>query len=553
MGTSTQNMRYFRKILSTILFSLFFISPCFAQSECQEGGLCKVRINLFDGGQNSYDLPHIISANQGTIVKNASISRKGQLSKRKGQELFESDLSNTAWTGLGIFNPDPNTQYIIAASGTKIIRSNTTPASWSIINTGYANFNLTSNKNTEFLQANDLYFVLNGTDNTAAYNGSVWDPGASSTSSPPIATTAVWLRNYAFYAGNPTYPDWVYFSNNLAPRTLTSTDLFKVNTGDGQKIVRLESFKLNELIIYKQKSIYVLDITGATPLTNWTLQPVSTAIGCAALRSVVNFGNDHWFLSNEPFAVRSLLRTSFDKLMVDMVSQPIQDIFDGTGERVINKAVIDKACAVFFDNKYILAIPTGTSTTNNFVVVYDFIAKAWYTIDGWYPAAWTVFNNNLYYIDATDGRVLKCFGSYYSDVASGPRTTTYAETPATPITFEYRSKNIDFDNPENFKQPDALEVEFGSTGNYTASVYIEIDDRGWQSVGTVSLQSTSPTLPADLPIVLSSDGVVKKTFQIQKFNEFKKIKVRVVQNGVEQQCKLRGYALFAKLKPWRRE
>ena len=532
---------------------VLFSSLSLSAQDCAEGQLCKVRIDLFDGGQNSYDLPHIISANQGTIVKNAAISRKGQLSKRKGQELFESDLSNTAWTGLGIFNPDPNTQYILAASGNKIIRSDATPASWSIVNTGYANFNLTPNKNTEFLQANDLYIILNGTDNTPIYNGTSWDPGSSSTASPPIATTAAWLRNYAFYAGNPTHPDWVYFSNNLAPRTLTSTDLFKVNTGDGQKIVRLESFKLNELIIYKQKSIYTLDITGATPLTDWTLQPVSTAIGCAALRSVVNLGNDHWFLSSEPFAVRSLLRTSFDKLMIDMVSQPIQDIFDGTGERVINKTVISKACAIYFDNKYILAIPTGTFTYNDFVLVYDFIAKAWYTIDGWYPASWIVFNNSLYYIDATDGRALKCFGSYYSDVASGPRVTAYAETPVTPITFEYRSKNIDFDNPENYKMPDALEVEFGSTGNYTASVYIEIDDRGWQSVGTINLLSTSPTLPAGLPIVLSSDGIVKKTFQIQKFNEFKKIKVRVVQNGVKQQCQLRGYTCFATLKKWRRE
>lgn len=537
--------KYLIGFLAGGLILLFSLSPLFAQDELQ-----KVRINLFDGGQNSYDLPSIISSNQGILVSNASISRKGQLSKRIGQELFESDLSNTAWTGLGVFNPDPNTQYILAASGVSVIRSDTTPASWLIVNSGN---NLTTGQNTEFLQANDLYFVLNGTNPTAAYNGSVWDPGSTDTASPPIATTMAWLRNYAFYAGNPTHPDWVYFSNNLIPRTLTPTDLFKVNTGDGQKIVRLECFKLNELIIYKQKSIYDLDITGATPLTNWTLQPISRVIGCAALRSVVNLGNDHWFLSNEPFAVRSLVRTSYDRLMIDMVSQPIQDIFDGTGDRTINKTVINKACAIFFDNKYILAIPTRTSTINDFVVVYDFIAKAWYTIDGWYPAAWTVFNNNLYYADATDGRVLKCFGSYYSDVASGPRATVYNETPATAITFDYRSKNIDFDNPENFKMPDVLEVEFGSTGNYTASVYLEIDDRGWQSVGTVNLQSTSPTLPTDLPIVLSSDGVVKKTFQIQKFNEFKKIKIRIMQNGVEQECKLRGFCLIAKIKPWRRE
>lgn len=528
-----------------LLIFLLLVNSAFAEDALQ-----KVRIDLFEGGQNSHDLSHIIDAKQGTLSTNTVIDRKGQLSKRRGQELFESDLSNTAWTGLGIFTPDPNTHYILAASGTSIIRSDTTPASWTTVNSSNP---LTAGKDTEFLQANNLLFILNGTNNTAAYDGSVWDPGSSSTASPPISVTAVWLRNYLFCAGNPTNPDWIYFSNNLAPRTFTSTDLLKINTGDGQRIMRLESFKLNELIVYKQSSIFVVDISGATPLVDWTVQPISRSIGLASTRAIIDLGNDQWFISSEPFAIRSLVRTAFDKLMIDMVSQSIQDIFDGTGARTINKTVINKSCAVFFDNKALFAVPTGTSTINDYVVVYDFIAKAWYTIDGWYPAAWKVFNDRLYYVDATDGRVLQCFGSYFSDTASGPKVTSYQETPSTPVTFEYRSKNIDFDVPENFKFPDALDIEFGSTGGYNATVYLEIDDRGWQTVGTISLASTVPTLPVDLPIVLSSDGVARKTFQLQKFGEFKKIKIRVVQNGVEQECRLRSYTIFAKIRPWRRE
>src|SRR3990167_4787254 len=197
--------------------------------------------------------------------------------------------------GIGTFYPDANTSYLIAASGVSVIRcTNSIAVAWSIVNPSN---NLTSGKDTEFIQANNLFFILNGYDNTANYNGSVIDPGSTSTASPPIATTAAWLRNYLFLAGHPTNTDWVYFSNNLAPATFTSTDLFKVNTGDGQKILRLEPFKNNELIIYKQKSIFTLDITGTTPLTDWTLQPITTSIGLVAPRSVVNIGNDHWLLS----------------------------------------------------------------------------------------------------------------------------------------------------------------------------------------------------------------------------------------------------------------
>ena len=44
--------------------------------------------------------------------------------------------------------------------------------------------------------------------------------------------------------------------------------------------------QLNELIIYKEDSIFVLDMTGSTPLTDWTLQPLNEAIGCKAGKTV---------------------------------------------------------------------------------------------------------------------------------------------------------------------------------------------------------------------------------------------------------------------------
>ena len=538
-------MKKFLKVFAFSLLTLFLLS---SEARCSDE-LKKVRIDTFDGGQDSFDLASVINPNQGKLFKNVVINRKGKLSKRKGQALFAQDLSNIAFTGIGRFDPDQSTSYLVTASGTIVQRSLSSPASWVTANPKNA---LTTGKNTEFVQANALLFILNGQDPTANYSGSVWDPGSSSTASPPIATTGAWLRNYLFCAGNPTNGDWVYFSNNLAPKTFTVTDVFKVNTGDGQKIMKLEVFRLNELIVYKERSIYVLDITGATPLTDWSVQPISKVIGCIAPRSVVGVGNDQIFLSSDPIAVRTLARSSFDKILVDIMSQPIQDIFDGTGDTVINKTVISKASAVFFDNKYILAIAIGPSTVNNYVVVFDFFTKSWYTITGWYPAAWQVFNNNLYYIDALDGRVVQCFTGTTGDMASGPIVTSASE-PTVGISFEYVSKNIDFDNAENFKQPDALDVEFGTSGNYNANVYLELDDGGYQNIGTVSLKGGAPNLPINLPFNLGASGVARKTFQIQRYGEFKKLKVRFLQEGVSELCELHWFTSFGNVKNWRRE
>jgi len=532
-----------KKIFSFLL-PFLLISSVYSQSE-----LSKVRINLFHTGQHSAALSDVIDPTSGELMQNVVIDKHGKLTKRKGQSLHANDLGNTAFTGIGRYDPDATSSYLMAASGTSIIKSGTT-GDWSVVNTGAA---MSSGYDTEFIQADDLLFILNGQDRSPWYNNAKFTANPAGSTSPPTATTAAWLRNYLFTSGNPTESDTVRFSNNLEPLIFDTTDLFRVNTGDGQPVQRIEAFRLNELVIYKTRSIYVLDITGSTPLTDWTIQPISRVIGLEAERSVVNVGNDHWFLSSDPIAVRSLIRTSYDKILIDMASAPIQDIFDGTADTVINVAQAHKSCAVLYDNKYILAIPTGASTVNNFVVVYDFLTKGWHTIDGWYPAAWQVWDNGLYYIDANDGVAIECFDGTTGDFGEGPGSYVSASDPTIGISYVYISKNIDFDNPENWKSLDSLEVAFGTTGAYDASIFINIDDEGWTDIGDIDLSGDVVTLPVTLPFTLNAAGVARKTFQLQEYGNFKKIKVKIEQDGVGELCDLYSFTVFARVRPWRRE
>ena len=529
-----------------IIASLFLATSVFAQVN-----LLQVRINDFSNGQNSNDLEDVISPSQGELMQNVVINKKGKLSKRKGQDLFNKDVGSTPFRGLGRFDPDTNTSYMLSASGANIIRSEISSTDWTIIN---PDDNLTADKNTEFIQANKLLFILNGSDASAYYDGNNFIPSLGSTSgSPPVATTGVWLRNYLFLAGNPTNADWLYFSNNLEPGQFTVTDILRINTGDGQKIQRLEPYKLNELIIYKERSIYDLDITGTTPLSDWTVQPISKFVGCIAPRSVVNLGNDQWFLSSNPIAVRSLVRSQFDKILLDFVSNPIQDIFDGTGTTSINKSQASKSAAILFDSKYILAIPTASSTVNNTVIVYNFLTQGWYVIDGWYPAACLEYKERLFYIDANDGRVIEAFVDTGGDFEEGPNFLNSASDPTVAITFDYISKAYDFGKAENFKQLDSIELELESTGNNTASLFINLDNDGLTNVGTINLSGDAITLPEDLPFDLTSGGIARKTFHLQQYGEFKKIQVEVKQTGLGEDAVLQRGTIFAQEKPWRRE
>lgn len=539
-----------RKIL---YIALFLLASFPARAQIVD--FVKFNITDFSGGMDSKDYADKLQLNQGADISNGVINSKGEILIRTGQSLFNIDTNSNAFTGLGKFDLDATTSYMMAVSGSSVVRSLSTGTQWTIVNSGK---NLTTGVNAEFIQANSLFFVLNGQDPTSWYDGTTYTQGGTwpGSVSPPTATTASWLNNYLFLAGNSTHPDWLYVSDNLTPQSFQANQVIKINTGDGQGIKKILPYKTGDLIIYKSRSIFDLSINNVDstcspqPICQWSYSPVVSDVGTPAPRSVVSLGNDQWFLSSAPYGVRSMTRSQFDKIFVNLISQPIQDIFDGTGETIINTVQIAKSAAIYYDNKYILAIPTSSSTVNNLVCVYDFITQSWYLITGWYPAEWLVDNrNNLYYIDANDGRVVQCFTGSTGDIG----TTHPVSGPTVGIDFSYTSKITDFDNPDNFKQLDSIGLEFTPTGNYSATVSINLDNAGWQTAGSVALTSNAVNLPVTLPFTLTSPGLTYRTLQLTQYGEFKKIQVMVEINGTNKQIALQKITIFARLKPWRRE
>lgn len=541
-----------KKLLFNILFFISLAIPAFAQIQ----DFNKVRIDDYTGGQNSLDYGDKLQPNQGSRVVNAVIKTKGQIYTRTGQALFNKDTQTSAFTGLGRFDPDSSTSYLVAASGVSVIQSLPTASVWTIVNPSNPQ---TPALNANFIQANNLFFVMNGANPTSWWNGSTWTVGGAwpGSASPPTATTAAWLNNYLFLSGNSTNPDWVYVSDNLTPQSFQANQVIKIQSGDGQPIMRLEPYRTGDVMIYKSRSIYDLNIANIDstcspqPICQWSYTALTKDVGTPAPRSVVSLGNDQWFLSSPPFGIRSMTRSQFDKTFVNLISQPIQDIFDGTADRSLNTLQVSKSAAVYFDNKYMVAIPTGSSTVNDLVCVYDFITQTWYLIDGWYPASWLVYNNNLYYIDGNDGRVLQCFSGTTGDY--GTVVPAPASGPSVGIGFSYTSRLLDFDNPENFKQLDSIVLEFAPTGTYSATVSINLDNSGWQTAGTIPLTANAVTLPVNLPFVLTSPGLTISTLELTKFGEFKKLQIKVELSGVSKQIYLQKITAFGRVKSWRRE
>jgi hypothetical protein len=553
-------MKNLLKYLGIGLFLVFVLSNKEAISQIDQ--FLKVKIVDYSGGQVSKNYADQLTNNQGALIQNAIINVKGQISSRLGQGLFNVDTNSAAFSGVGDYyyqSGSSITPFMVTASGTSVIDSQSNSTSWTVINTGH---NITTGHNVEFIQANNLLFMINGFDNTSWWDGTTWHVGGTypGTASPPTASTGAWLSGYLFLGGNPTNQQYLYFSDNTNPISFsTANNVINVSVGDGQPIEKVQPYRTGDLIIYKSQSIYDLNIvsngnTTCTPQPGctWTLTPLTQDVGTLSPRSVVSLGNDQWFLSGPPFGIRSVIRSQFDKTFVNLVSQPIQDIFDGTNinGQILNTAQVGKAAGVYFDNKYILAIPLTGSTVNNLVLVYDFITQSWYEITGWYPAEWVVYNYNLYYIDANDGRVVQCFTGTVGDIGTVIPSTSM---PTVGTDFVYVSKVFDFDDAEDPKTLDNLLLEFAPTGNYPVTVSVNLDNTGWQNAGTILLTSKAITLPVQLPFTLASPGITYQVLQLTKFGKFWKIQVKVELNAVNQQVTLQKISLYATKLPFERE
>jgi hypothetical protein len=149
---------------------------------------------------------------------------------------------------------------------------------------------------------------------------------------------------------------------------------FRFNAGKSDFNVGMLSFSDDKLVVFNRNSIHI--VIGNTNLSSFQSQLLTDEVGLTARNSAIQVGNQIIFLSDN--GVYGLSFVDLYNLRGNEVplSESIQKTID-----TINKAHVDKASAVYFDNKYYLAVPTGSSTFNNTLLIYNFLNKSWESID----------------------------------------------------------------------------------------------------------------------------------------------------------------------------
>jgi len=156
------------------------------------------------------------------------------------------------------------------------------------------------------------------------------------------------------------------------------TPYVKTRTTEGgvnDKLVGIFSFADDKLLLLNRKSIYF--ISGIdNPASDRVRQKITSEVGLLAKDSVVQVGNQIIFLSDN-----GVYGMSFEDLYNLRGNEvPMSESIDETISR-INQEYAHNSVAVYFNNRYYLAVPLDNSTENNAILVFNFLNKAWESID----------------------------------------------------------------------------------------------------------------------------------------------------------------------------
>lgn len=217
--------------------------------------------------------------------------------------------------------------------------------------------------------------------------------------------------------------DTVCVSNYLDYNDWDILDAFTFNNGSNDQIVAIAPWTLNEFTVFMRHSIFYVNTgvgryaTGAALSEDSFIKTLVTDIGCVSKRSVIQAGGGIIFLSDNGVYIMNPTQVGSNESMRLLTSEkPLSAPIDDIIQR-INRDVVNRSVACYWNNRYYLAVPVNSAdgtviaTKNNTILIFNFILKAWESIDT-FPAGIDIFNfavckkNNksrLYFIDTDQG------------------------------------------------------------------------------------------------------------------------------------------------------
>jgi len=154
----------------------------------------------------------------------------------------------------------------------------------------------------------------------------------------------------------------------------------RFNAGMSDFNVGMHSFSDDKLIVFNRNSIHL--VIGSEDISASKNQLLTDEVGLLARKSVVQVGNQILFLSDNGVYGANFI----DLYNLRGNEIPLSEAIQTTIDR-INKNLASLSTAVYFDNRYYIAVPLdttagqGDATSNNALLIYNFLNKSWESID----------------------------------------------------------------------------------------------------------------------------------------------------------------------------
>lgn len=480
----------------------------------------------FLGGQVSNVRANQLDATQWAYLENMDVARSGRGQTRRGSTRLGSGVAGTGTYVQGLFYYDsPATSYLVAANNAKIY-------SWQSPNwLQVANSWNGSDTSVQYAFAqmvNTLYFT-DGLGTLQAWDGTTeTDLGGSGNTDPPAAIGAlVSFTNRLIATKIPTDPDGVYFSNFLptvaAGMWNRATQQLRVGGGEGDPITGHCPWLDFNLIIFKKRSVWVINCDPTLSVSSLTIKPIHRTVGCLAPKSAAQVGSDVFFLAND--GVRSVNRTVAAETQSEIspnLSEPVQDIIDR-----INWAYVSTSVGIFRDNKYILAVPLDSATSPNYCLVYSALNKTWSGLwTGWTPTSFSSF---------VDSGVTKLsFGDkngYVSQwldyVQPANETDSTFQDNGTDIPVTAISRGFDMGEIRSPKTGLSVELGFYKSSAMATCQTIESGADAASFEAGIDTSTGSQTIPIVIPFTLLKQGIVWKPFDLERLGQWRELQFKI--------------------------
>lgn len=411
------------------------------------------RIPNFAGAINEAVAENLLKANEAKAAQNVSVE-DGNLSLHGGVKLYASAPGPIG--SMMAFYKDSVGKLLVASNGNLYKYEN------GVFTSIASGFTSDAFDGVNFKVTEDVIIFGNGKDNSKVYNGTtvrdlksrrktynddgtlkgyIDANGVFKATEDLVTTLAPKSNKYELHYERIWAADEtsVYFSTadvngfDYEDWTAPKDDEVEINqhggeinvyTNDGGKIIGLKTI-FDDIMIFKTKNLF--KIFGNYP-GNYQKVQVFSSNGAIADKSIIASNVGAFFANKDAIYL-------YDGSVTIPISEKIKNTWKN-----INKDYIQNSVAILHENKYIIAVPEGNSTTNNLIIEYDVLGKTFMFTRGFNVTDFLEFEDKLLF-SSTDGKVYE----YNSgDNFNGQPIDAYFEIGKSDLGYPEGVKEIDY-------------------------------------------------------------------------------------------------------------